>query len=133
MTKQVQISTFAGSLVIVFFAVLAAIPMVLLPRYNAVYVERQTRNMASADRHIRVLGPKVRADARFRNIIFSLWTGADGSLKIDGKVASDADFEELRRIVAESKPPVTTLLEICVGPQHQTRTAEFRPEERDLK
>jgi hypothetical protein len=133
MTKQVQISTFTGSLVIVFFAVLAAIPMVLLPRYNAAYLERQTRNMVFAVRHIRVLEPKVRADARFRNIIFSSWTGADGSLKIDGEVASDADFEELRRIVAESKPPVITLLAINVGPQHQIRTAEFRPLERNQK
>jgi hypothetical protein len=125
-----QTSTFNGTLILLIVASLAAAAM-LLPRFaHDRYAELQTRNLVFADRYIRAIYPALQNDTRFREVTASTFTGADGSVMITGRVASEAGFSDLKRIIEQSQPRITILVTVSVGDEAQMRTFEIRYPER---
>src|SRR6266852_4621385 len=110
-----QISTGKGTLVLCVVALLAAAAL-LFPRFtHDPYSEQQTRNLVIADRYVRTMSPILLQDSRFLGVRVSTFTGADGSVVIDGRVASDADFSDLKRVIEQSQPRITALFQVQVG------------------
>jgi hypothetical protein len=76
----------------------------------------QTRNLAAAGRHIPVLLPALRKDARFAALELFPFTGGDGCLLVRGTLNSESDLEDLKRLIETSKPPVAVLYGVVVIP-----------------
>jgi len=66
----------------------------------------QTINMRRAARHIDVLLPQLRAEARFADVGLTPYTASGGSLAVSGTVATEHDLADLRALIESSHPPV---------------------------
>jgi hypothetical protein len=85
---------------------------------------RQARNMRLAQDHIQLLEPYLRNDSRFDEVHLSGFTGSGGSLMVRGRLATQADVDEVRRIVEQSNPPCPVVLYISVA---RATTATTKP------
>jgi len=73
-------------------------------------------NMAVAEKHLPILRQIVEKDGRFTNVTAIVSTGDEGCLMIEGELHTDRDLEDLKQLVAASKPPVHTFYQVVVLP-----------------
>lgn len=82
----------------------------------ALLSKRQDWNMEKAARHIAVIEPAIRADARFSHVDLTAGTVDNGCLWLHGFVDSERAKADLFKIVTNSHPPVFTRYEVIVIP-----------------
>jgi len=70
---------------------------------------RQSRRMSVAREHLPVVVRLLSSKPEYSRVTAGMTTGGGGRLLIHGCVATSADLESLRRVVAETRPPVETV------------------------
>ncbi|WP_131989109.1 hypothetical protein [Chthoniobacter flavus] len=79
--------------------------------------KRQGWNMDKAERHIALIEPAIRADARFEQVRLMPYTRFNGCLRIEGHVSSEQVNADLLKIIKESHPPVPLDYEVFAIPE----------------
>ena len=89
------------SILAVVVAVVAGVVITFL------VISRQLdENLRKADTYIVGERRVLAKDPRFQNVELEHFTGAGGSVLVDGGVASQADLSALQRTITQSAPPV---------------------------
>ena len=76
----------------------------------------QQRHMAEARRHLPAIRDKIVGLRRFRAINVEVTTAADGGIWIFGKLASESDYEDLKKAVDSTSPPRPARWEVEILP-----------------
>jgi hypothetical protein len=61
--------------------------------------------MAEAKAHVPAIQRELAQDRRFRAVQVEVTTAMAGGIELSGRLASEADFADLKRIVEATSPP----------------------------
>lgn len=89
--------------------------------YTFIASQTQGWNMQKAERHIALVQPAIRADARFQHVDLAAFTSDNGCLLIQGYVTTEQALSDLQRIIAQSRPPVLTKFAVYVIPDEPSQ------------
>lgn len=112
--------TSKGLRIIPIVTILGVAAVLLIQRFDPFL--RQVENRETALQHIQVILPMLQRDSRFTRLWLRPSPDSDSSIAISGKLFSEADLQELKKIVEASRPPVTVVYHVKVLPP------ELRPE-----
>ena len=71
-------------------------------------------NVEAARRHAVVVAPLVAKDKRFDVVRVSEWWSGQGYLLVSGFVDTEADLQDLKRLIASTRPPVAVAWQVEV-------------------
>lgn len=109
-----HIFTSRGVRLIVWTAIIGFSAIVFISALPVRTDPSQRRNMIAAQQHGTAIASRVIRDPRFSNIKFAPGTPYHGCLIVGGMVASQRDLDDLKQVVATTKPPVRTLFLVDV-------------------
>ena len=75
-------------------------------------IVRQKTNMDRARLHVSIVREKLDLSKEFRHLRALEFTGAGGSLLIEGIVPTEADVDRVKGIVEQTKPPVDVVYQV---------------------
>lgn len=84
---------------------------------------RQMIRLQKAEEHIIVIESQLKTDKRFAEIKAGRYTGNGGSIKVIGVVSPSRGIEDLKRLIAETSPPVP--VSFLVGVRGPSGTVDY--------
>lgn len=100
---------------IVLLSVVVAIVGVVIVAI-VIITRRLDENLRKADNYIAGAKVMLAKDPRFQNVELSSFTMANGSVLVNGTVATSLDLSALQRSIQSSGPPVPVIFDVQVLP-----------------